>query len=238
MGRRREDGEGTVKREGAPLRAKTRRGRGESPVTREGARETYRGRTDRARPGTRHGRRSHRRRPQPGRGGSHPPADTPETRHTAGDAPVRAPGRAPPRSRDPTPHRSLRSRQRAPPHQTGLNPQHQPTVQRHLPRRAHLGPRVPRPRRAGAGVGEAGRRDGLRHPEEDQRRRGAGRRTQGRGTIPPSVRGGKAAGAAPGREEPPHQEGRRGQTPRARGRATRKTTREPNRPQGRLPRRL
>lgn len=119
MGRRREDGEGTVKREGAPLRAKTRRGRGESPVTREGARETYRGRTDRARPGTRHGRRSHRRRPQPGRGGSHPPADTPETRHTAGDAPVRAPGRAPPRSRDPTPHRSLRSRQRAPPTKRG-----------------------------------------------------------------------------------------------------------------------
>lgn len=77
MGRRREDGEGTVKREGAPLRAKTRRGRGESPVTREGARETYRGRTDRARPGTRHGRRSHRRRPQPGRGGSHPPLTRP-----------------------------------------------------------------------------------------------------------------------------------------------------------------
>lgn len=238
MGRRREDGEGTVKREGAPLRAKTRRGRG-------GIAGHARGRpgdVPRAhRPGTSgHATREAFSPPAPPTWArwQPPPADTPETRHTAGDAPVRAPGRAPPRSRDPTPHRSLRSRQRAPPHQTGLNPQHQPTVQRHLPRRAHLGPRVPRPRRAGAGVGEAGRRDGLRHPEEDQRRRGAGRRTQGRGTIPPSVRGGKAAGAAPGREEPPHQEGRRGQTPRARGRATRKTTREPNRPQGRLPRRL
>lgn len=119
MGRRREDGEGTVKREGAPLRAKTRRGRG-------GIAGHARGRpgdVPRAhRPGTSgHATREAFSPPAPPTWArwQPPPADTPETRHTAGDAPVRAPGRAPPRSRDPTPHRSLRSRQRAPPTKRG-----------------------------------------------------------------------------------------------------------------------